>query len=573
MGRLLELFHYLKPHRRGVAAAAATLLVYSLLLLSLPWLVREIVDAVFQSRDGMRLHTHCLTLLGLLPLFGGILYLQNYLVCHLNNRLIADLRLAVYHHLLELPLSFYGRHRLGEIISRVTADITVIQESMMFATLDLLRQTVLLGGGVCLMLAIHWRLALLALLGAPALALLFRAFNRRLRDQATTVQDRSADLSTIIEETMAGVRDVKSHAREEHEQRRFTTATEVRFDAIMTQNRTRSGFIALAAMATLALLIGLLWYGGHEVIAGRMTPGDLVAVPLYLGVALGPVAESTRKYAGLQEAIGASRRVYEILGTNPESAQASHDEGGEIGGDVVFANVSFRYPDTAAPTLVDVNLHITAGEHVALVGRSGAGKTTLIHLLPRFHEATAGEIRVDGRPGGGFSLPALRRQVGLVAQDTFLFGGSIADNLRYARPGASDAELVAAATAASAHAFIAALPQGYETLVGDRGMKLSTGQRQRLAIARMFLKNPRIVLLDEATSALDAEAEAAVNAALAELTRGRTTFTITQNISATRNADRIIVLDAGRIAETGTFAELIAQNGIFRKLHDASERG
>ncbi len=568
MKRLLELFRFLRPHRRAVMVAALVLVAYGLLLLSLPWWLREMIDAIFQSRDGTRLRLCCLVLLAALPVFGLLVYLQNYLVCQLGNRLIADLRMVVFHRLLELPMAFFGRHRPGEVISRVTADITVIQESLMLATLGLLRQGLLLGGGVALMLAIHGRLALLVLLGVPAMVLVFRACSGRLRELATLVQDRSADLSTIIAETLTGIADVKAHAREPFEQERFTVATERRFAALSAQNRARSAVVAVAAMAVLVLLAVILWHGGGEVVAGRMTPGDLVALMLYLGLALGPVAESARRYACLQEAIGASQRVYEMLGTAPEEDTEGAGTMADLRGGIAFASVTFRYPGAAAPALAGIDLTIRPGERVALVGRSGAGKTTLVHLLLRFHEPCAGEILLDGRPLRGLPLAGLRRQVGLVSQETFLFGGSVADNLRYARPDATDAEVVAAATAADAHGFIMALPAGYGTELGERGMRLSAGQRQRLSIARMLLKDPRLVLLDEVTSALDPEAAATVGRGLAELLRGRTVIIITQDLAALPEVDRIVVLDQGRVAEMGTAAELLSrEEGLFRRLH------
>jgi subfamily B ATP-binding cassette protein MsbA len=567
LAKFRYLLRYVAPYRKHMLAATFALVLSSSIILALPLALRTLVDSVFVVKELSLLNWLSLALLLLFGLQSVMIWLQSYLFTFIANRVIADLRMDVYNHLLTLPMRFFNNRQLGEIISRVTSDVTVIQTALTQTPTSILRQSIIFLGGLVMLLWLDWRLVLILLLFTPLIGIVAKYLGRNLRALATEVQDTSARLTATLENTLAGVREVKAFSREYAEQVHFAERTETRFAALMRQNRARALLIAAISLLGFAAVSLLLWYGGRQVIAGTITPGDMVAIIIYMGVVVTPMGEFAGQYANIQAALGAIRRVYEMIHLAAESANASQSRTlPPVVGRVCFKDVSFHY-ETSKPVLQNINLSVDPGQVLAIVGPSGAGKTTLVNLLLRFYDLPAGRIEIDGCDISHVSLPSLRQQIGLIPQDTFLFGRSVRENIVYGRATASESEIVAAAQAALAHDFIMALSDGYDTLVGDRGSKLSAGQRQRIAIARLLLKNPRILILDEATASLDPGAVRWVEAALARLQQGRTTFMITHRLNSAQFADRIIVLQDGMIVEQGTFSDLLAQEGVLYRMY------
>jgi subfamily B ATP-binding cassette protein MsbA len=401
----------------------------------------------------------------------------------------------------------------------------------------------------------------------PAIVLVARFFGRRLKALSTDIQDETARTSTILEEIVSGIRVVKSFVREDYERTRFGAQVHRTLDMVLKRARIMAVFVPVITFATFASAAAVLWYGGTQVIKGVMSPGDLIAFVLYAGLLIGPFGTFARLFSQAKEAQGALERVLEILDTKSEVSDAPDAcPLPSVQGHVSMQGVSFSY-DGRTPVLTDITFNARPGELVALVGPSGSGKTTLINLLHRFYDPVSGSVAIDGHDLRSVTLQSLYSQIALVPQETHLFGGTIRDNIRYGRVSAGEEETVAAARAANAHDFIAALPDGYETLVGEKGINLSGGQRQRIAIARAVLKDPRILILDEATSSLDNESELLVQDALDRLMKGRTTFVIAHRLSTIQKADRILVLEKGRIVEEGAHAALLDRKGLYYHLY------
>jgi subfamily B ATP-binding cassette protein MsbA len=551
---------------RPLAVAAALLTASSLLGLALPAAIRWLVDTVFVTHDLTQLNTIALALLGLFVVQSVLGVGYAYLIARVGQRLIADLRLQVYARVQSLPLRFFAERRTGEIVSRVSNDVTIVQAALTEMPISFLRQLITLIGGIVLMLAMNWQLTLLILALIPPLILIGMLFGRRLERLSTAVQDRLADATVALEEMLSGIRVVKSFAREEYERARFARQVEATYATALQRARVRAVFVPLISFMGFGALTLLLWYGGRQVVDGTITPGELIAFLFYMMMVAGPLGEFAGLYAQLREALGAGRRLFEMLDAAPEPLDVPGAlQPGPLRGRVQFAGVQFAY-NGAQPVLAEINLDVQPGEVIAIVGPSGVGKTTLVNLIPRFYDPTAGTIAVDGHDLHTLDLRALREGIGLVPQESFLFGGTVRENIAYGRPGASDAEIIAAAEAANAHEFISGFPEGYDTVVGEKGVKLSMGQRQRVTIARVLLKDPRILILDEATSSLDSESERLVQEALERLMRGRTTFVIAHRLSTIQRADRIVVLQDGRIVEQGRHTELLAHEGLYRHL-------
>ncbi len=563
-GRLLR---YARPYTRRMVLALTALTLATLLGLTMPLVVRNVVDVVFVEKDLTLLNRFTL-LLALIFLTQAVFsFVNRYNMAYVGERVVADLRQQLYRHLVSLSLRFFAERRTGEIVSRVTNDVTTLQSAVTDNIVSLLQQSLTLVGGVIFLFWLDWRLTSVILLGIPLVTLTMVYLGRKIRRAATLVQDRLAEASAVVEESIGGIRIVKSFAREAYEISRFNTKIEQTFGAAMQRVKITAILAPTIGFMAFMSITVTIWFGGYEVIQGRLTPGELVAYLIYTLLVAGPIAAFSGLYGQFQSALGATERLFELLDTQPDIADApdaSHIP--TIIGRVRFENVSFEY-DSTIPVLRQISVEVQPGQVVALVGPSGAGKTTLVNLIPRFYDVTAGRITIDGRDIRQVTSLSLREQIGIVPQETLLFSESIGENIRYGKLEASQAQIEAAARAANAHQFIMDTPAGYDTLVGERGIKLSGGQRQRVAIARAILKDPRILILDEATSSLDSESEQLVQEALERLMRNRTTFVIAHRLSTITKADWILVLDSGYIVEQGTHADLLKQGGLYHKLH------
>lgn len=540
--------------------------------LLIPLGLRSLLDSVFEQGDRHQLD---LLALGMLVLFAlqALLHVgSHYWISWVGERVVTDLRKKVYAHLHLLGLRFYADHRLGELMSRLTNDVGAIRNAATGAVSQILMTGIMTVGSVGAMVVLNWRLSLVVFAAVPVAAVGARYFGQRIRELSRTVQDRLGDTTAIAEEALSAVRVVKAFAREVFEVNRFGEANEDLFRTSRYRVIMEAVFSACIAFLFMLALVVIFWYGGTEVLAGRLSAGDLVAFIFYAMNIARSVMGISRLYASLNSAVGASEHIFELLETRPEIADG---EGAfplaDVRGAVAFEDVWFGYqPDR--PVIKGISFEILPGQTIALVGASGAGKTTLMNLIPRFYDATSGVVRVDGVDVRDVQIVSLREQIALVSQDVDLFGTSIGENIRYGRLDATDDEVEQAARDANAHDFIVELPDGYGALVGEKGVKLSGGQRQRVAIARALLRDARILLLDEATSSLDSASEAQVQQALERLMAGRTTFIIAHRLSTVQHADCILVLDQGEIAQRGTHEALFARGGLYRELCDLQFR-
>ena len=494
---------------------------------------------------------------------GGRTYLFNIA----GERTVTRLRGDLYRRILAQEVAFFDAERTGEIMNRLSGDTTILQSAVSTDISMALRSGVQALGAIVLLFVTSPRLAAMMIGVVPAITISTVIFGRRVRQLSREVQDRLADASAVAEESLSGLRTVRSFSAEALEDARYRRSLDDAF--ALTRRRVCAGsiFLACVSFAGYAAAALVFWYGGRLVTVGQLSVGQLTSFFVYtmmVGFSLGDLADL---WAGFMKALGAADRVFALLDRTPAIAPAVGERPAHVVGDIEFAGVRFAYPTRPEAVVIDrVDLHVRCGEVLAIVGPSGAGKSTIAALLARFYDPLDGQVRLDGRDLRHLDPDWLRRQIGTVAQEPILFSTNIADNIRYGRPEASDAEVEAAARAANADAFIRAFPRGYQTLVGERGVQLSGGQKQRVAIARAILKNPRILVLDEATSALDAENEHLVREALDRLMRGRTTLIIAHRLSTVSGAHRVVVLDQGRVAQSGTHAALMAEEGIYRKL-------
>lgn len=572
---------YVRPYRGRFFVGLVSLLSSACFGLLFPLLAGGLIDAAMNAgRAGFPL-LGSLTLNQIALALGGGVVLQAMSTFSsalsfrwVGQHALADLRVAAYGRLLGLPMTFFGQRRVGELSNRVSTDIAQIEDALTASMPQLCRQAIFLIGGLVLITATSLPLTLMMLGTLPLLIAAALFFGRRLRHFSRDTQDRLGDSQTIVAETLQAIASVKAFANERFEQERYATANQATLMAGLRAARWRAVFIAFFIAALFGGVTIVLWYGAVQLQAGALSGGELTRFVIYTVFVGGAMAQSAELFSQVQKTVGATQRVREILrepmevSTDPERPVESVSPVERLRGEIKFDHVSFSYhsrPDT--PVLQDVNLVARRGERIALVGPSGAGKSTLTALLLRFYEPAAGTLLIDDRDARTYPLHWLRNQMALVPQDVLLFGGSIRENIAYGRPGAEFAVIQDAARQAHAHDFITAFPEGYDTLVGERGIKLSGGQRQRIAIARALLKNPAILILDEATSSLDSESERLVQQALDHLMQGRTTFVVAHRLATVRSVDRIVVIDRGRVVETGTHDELSARpSGLYHRL-------
>jgi subfamily B ATP-binding cassette protein MsbA len=562
-----RLFSYVKPYRLIIIVAAVLFILSTGLNLAFPLVSGQLVNVVTGVDIGATVSQIIGILIAVFLVRAVVDIVSQFMISQAGEAVTRDLRQDVYRHLQSLDLSFYAGRRTGELTSRLASDVTVVRTALVNNVATFLSSILTVVGSAVLIVAINWRLTAIVLVMLPLATIIARLYSRWLRPLSTQVQDKSAESNAVAEEAIAGVRVVKSFEREPYEVQRFNDATEDVYKTSLRLARIRATFGPLIGLMFFFALVGILWFGSQEVSAGRLRAGDLVSFLLYGGVIAGGISALATIFSQFQEAIGATKRLFEILDTEPKVKDAPDaQEVARPRGAITFEQVSFAYEDNVE-VVSDIALDIAPGEILALVGPSGAGKSTLFNLIPRFYDPTKGAVKLDGVDLRGLTMTSLRSHIAIVPQDTLLFSGSVRENIRYGNLNASDDALIEAAKAANAHDFILALPQGYDTLVGERGVKLSGGQRQRVAIARAILKDPRILLLDEATSALDSESEGLVQEALGRLMAGRTTIIIAHRLSTVQIAHRIAVLDKGRLVELGTHDELIAKQGLYFRLY------
>lgn len=563
---------YIKPYLfRGACAAICTAIAAGGTAY-LPWIIKDMVDQVLKEKDVAMLNYIVISIIVVFVIRGIAYYGQSYLMNYVGQRVIIDIRKAVFEKLQRLSLSFYNKNKTGTIMSYVTNDVNALQSAMVENVVEMVTESVILIASIVMMIYLDWKLFLVTFSTFPIVLLFIDQFGKRIRKSGSRIQEVTADITSVLQETVSSARVIKSFVREDYEINRFDKENLNNFRANMKYAQLSATLTPTIEFVAAVGVTIILWYGGNSVINGSITAGSLVAFLTYAVNISNPIKRLSRVIGNIQKALAAAQRVFDVLDL-PETIKNTPDAKAlpPVKGKVRFDHVSFSY-DPGEEVLSDVSFDVKPGEMVAFVGPSGAGKSTVASLLPRFYDVNDGSISIDGTDIRGVTLNSLREQVGIVPQETILFNGSVYDNILYGRLDATKEEVEAAAKAANAHNFIMELPDGYNTMLGDRGVNISGGQRQRISIARAILKNPQILILDEATSALDTESERVVQEALDRLMVGRTSFVIAHRLSTIKNADKIMVLEKGRLVEQGTHDELMQLDGLYAHLYKIQYR-
>lgn len=572
MGNYKRLIYYMKPYLRRLAVAIICMVVAAGCNLYVPWIIKDMIDKVLMEKDMLLLNAIAAGIVIVFFIRGVFYYGQSYLISYVGQRVVVDVRMQLYGKLQRVSNAYYDKNQTGAIMSYITNDVGAMQAAIIDNMIEAVTEGSILIGSIVMMFYLDWRLTLLTFVIVPMVGYAMKIFGRKMKSSGTLIQERISDVTSVLQETIAANRVVKSFVREDYEYKRFDDANYQSFRANMKNAQVSSLLTPTVEFLAALAVTAILWFGGYEVLNDMMTAGALVAFLTYAVNLANPVKRLSRVYGNMQKCMASAERVFSVI----DMDEGIYDKPNAqvmpaIKGHVQFNDVTFGYKE-GEYALEHISLEAKPGQMVALVGPSGSGKSTIANLLPRFYDVTDGSITIDGIDITDVTMASLREQIGLVPQETMLFSTSVMENIRYGRLDATDEEVVAAAKAANAEEFIKDLPEGYATKLGERGLNLSGGQRQRLAIARAILKNPRVLILDEATSALDTESEKIVQDALDKLMVGRTSFVIAHRLSTIFNADQIFVVENGHLREHGTHEELLAAGGLYSNLYNIQFR-